>query len=335
VVMLVCVLFICIEALRGDIESAIMHFNGGMKTAMAQISQNPVVPGTGSFRRMERDILQSLCRIELLSTLFDNYPQWPYPLDLSQAVPHGFLDIKEARDSLIHIMNISIRYVRQTSTRRHGGRLTGQDHTRRAELLHVLTNWRTKLDSAVARLQATQMHIAAAQVLGLHHLITYIMLSRTSDRHETVADKLLPEFEKALNLAAELNVRTQQQSSTRTNTFILDMEIVSPTYFIASKCRHPKVRRRAIALLKTMQRREGFFDSNLAAALATRMVSIEEAHLTVLDGSEWPGDETRIYHTDIKAAFDADGTKYTTTFYLRPNGVNGPWKLLEEEIDAR
>ena len=335
VIMVVCVLFICIEALRGDIESAFMHFNGGMKTAMAEMSYSSVTTGSGPFKRMEQDILQSLCRVELLSTLFDNYPQWPYPLGLSEVIPCEFHDVKAARDSLIHIMNLTMRFIRQVSTRRHAGCLTYQDHTRRAELQQALSDWSTKLHSTMAKLPASQMHVASAQVLRMHYLVTYIMLSKNAKRHEAAADRLLPEFEKALDLATELNLRVQQQASMRTSTFILDMEIVSPTYFIASKCRHPEVRRRAIALLKTMRRREGFFDSDLAAALATRLMSTEEAHLTVFDGSEWPGEETRIHRTDIKAAFDADGTKYTTIFYLKPNGVDGPWKILEEEIDAR
>lgn len=333
VVMLVCVLFVCIEALRGDIDTAFMHVNQGMKTALEQISEDPTGDLVGSRKSIGHDILPSLFRIELLSALFGFKPaSWSYPLSLSQAVPHEFSSLKAARDSMIHIMNIIMRFMDDTRGRRYERAFTLHDQTRLADLQQALRSWSVKLDTVTAKLPTSQENTAAIQMLRLHRLIAYIYLTKGMSLEESVCDTFLPGFEQALGLAEGLCARLNEARNPR--IFMLDMEIVSPTYLIAVKCRQPQLRRRAISLLRTMHRREGFFDSDLAAAIAERVISIEEVHINVLDGTEWPREENRVHHTDIKAAFEVDEMKYSSIFYMRPDGINGPWKALEEEIEV-
>lgn len=47
--------------------------------------------------------------------------------------------------------------------------------------------------------------------------------------------------------------------------FTLDMSIIAPLYDISRRCRYPITRRRAISLLYRYPRREGIYDSVLAA----------------------------------------------------------------------
>ena len=159
------------------------------------------------------------------------------------------------------------------------------------------------------------------------------MLSRATEIEECASDSMLAEFETALAMAENIAERTRQlrrQSSVESNMFLLDMELVSPTYLVAVKCRHPRVRRRAIALLRTLRRREGFFDSALAAALAERLMNIEEADLTIYDGSEWPKERDRVHHTDVKTAMKPDGTKLRSIFFMKPNGLDAPWSTTQQ-----
>lgn len=63
---------------------------------------------------------------------------------------------------------------------------------------------------------------------------------------------------------------------TYTPRFRIDMEVIPMLYYVASKCRHPAIRREAIALLRDGARREGLWDGWAAAALAEEILTVEE-----------------------------------------------------------
>ncbi|TQN68335.1 Aspercryptin biosynthesis cluster-specific transcription regulator atnN [Colletotrichum shisoi] len=59
-------------------------------------------------------------------------------------------------------------------------------------------------------------------------------------------------------------------------SFSADLGIVPPLFVVATKCRHPVIRRQAIQLLKSSARREGMWDSELTARIGQWVASIEE-----------------------------------------------------------
>lgn len=60
-------------------------------------------------------------------------------------------------------------------------------------------------------------------------------------------------------------------------TFSLSLGIVPPLYLVAARCRDPVIRRRAIYLLSTCNRREGVWDSRLSSQVARYILEVEEA----------------------------------------------------------
>ncbi|UNI18989.1 hypothetical protein JDV02_005214 [Purpureocillium takamizusanense] len=59
-------------------------------------------------------------------------------------------------------------------------------------------------------------------------------------------------------------------------SFSADMGIVPPLFVVATKCREPRVRRQAILLLRSSARREGMWDSELAANIGQWVMEVEE-----------------------------------------------------------
>jgi hypothetical protein len=59
-------------------------------------------------------------------------------------------------------------------------------------------------------------------------------------------------------------------------SFSADLGIVPPLFVVATKCRHPLIRRQAIQLLKSSARREGMWDSELTARIGHWIAEIEE-----------------------------------------------------------
>lgn len=59
-------------------------------------------------------------------------------------------------------------------------------------------------------------------------------------------------------------------------SFSADLGIVPPLYVVATKCRDPRIRRQAVQLLRSSARREGMWDSELAANIGQWVMEIEE-----------------------------------------------------------
>ena len=60
-------------------------------------------------------------------------------------------------------------------------------------------------------------------------------------------------------------------------SFSTDLGIVPPLFFVATKCREPHTRRRAIRLLRSSARREGMWDSEMAARIGQWVMELEES----------------------------------------------------------
>ena len=65
-------------------------------------------------------------------------------------------------------------------------------------------------------------------------------------------------------------------------SFSFSPGVVSPLYVIMTRCRDPTIRREALLLLRTCKRREGLWDSALAATLGQKIINIEEGRACTL-----------------------------------------------------
>ena len=59
---------------------------------------------------------------------------------------------------------------------------------------------------------------------------------------------------------------------------------VPPLFLVATRCRDPNLRRQALEVLSQLNRRDGFWDSNLAATCAGLIIYSEELEITNLNG---------------------------------------------------
>lgn len=177
--------------------------------------------------------------------------------------------------------------------------------------------------------------MAGTRVLRLHMLISQIWTSTAPHREESKFDEFFPQFEEAIRIAETIlgiveNARhsTEQYNSNASSAFLSDMEVITPVYFIGMNCRHPVLRRTAVAALKHTIRREGLWDSYKAAAVAERIMQIEQVHLTRFDGSELPAVEDRLHNTNMPSEPGMFPTRFRWTFHAKPDGLFGDWKRM-------
>lgn len=335
VALLACILFVCIEFLRGDSEPAVKHFRSGMSIALNSLSNSTSVAAKDTLERIKEYMLPFFNRIELLANLFGEQASWDYPVELSETVPDEFNNMREARDSVVHIANLTVRFIKFMKWRKYT-RLVLPDHiARQAALLRQMDIWAATLDRMLLGESITERDLDAAKTLRIHQVVAAMWLKRCTTPEETANDESMRDFQTAVGLAESIQHvagSLEQRRALNSSSFLFDMEIVSPLYYVASKCRHPQIRRRAIAVLKRTQRREGLWDSDVAGAIAERQTEIEEANLTVLDGSELPAEEDRVHNIQITSEKGTLPKKHDLTIHMRPKGVDGPWHIWKEQL---
>ena len=145
----------------------------------------------------------------------------------------------------------------------------------------------------------------AARTLEISHSLAmmYLKVSTTYSNNDVTAwDWFTEDFEHIVDLATLILKSSNGDKFTKNRgpDFTLDMGIVAPLFVVASKCRHPIIRRKAVALLYAAPRQEGIWDSVLTARVAERLIGIEEAGLGNVDRCEDVPDWARIAEIDVK-----------------------------------
>ncbi|KAK7757195.1 hypothetical protein SLS62_000744 [Diatrype stigma] len=141
-------------------------------------------------------------------------------------------------------------------------------------------------------------------VLKMNQIMGFMLFVMTFADSEMGFDNFLPQFRMIVNLAMEVvgdeerraaakrcgNPQYCRHQSTQPDifgghdynarhikpSFSADLGIVPPLFVVATKCRDHLTRRQAIQLLRTSSRREGMWDSELAARIGMWIMAIEE-----------------------------------------------------------
>ncbi|KAF6808364.1 C6 zinc finger domain protein [Colletotrichum sojae] len=152
---------------------------------------------------------------------------------------------------------------------------------------------------------------AGIAVLKMFQIMSQILFLMTYSDSESQFDLFQPQFKAIVDLASEVVGDEERRAAARRcpdpalcphrhnhspdifgrheyNTyhikpsFSADLGIVPPLFVVATKCRHPVIRRQAIQLLSSSARREGMWDSELTARIGHWVADIEEEEDKVL-----------------------------------------------------
>lgn len=335
VTLLACILFVCVEFLRGDEEAARRHFQGGMAIMMDLISLPSAADKSLVSTGVTRDIMLPMFnRLEMLSTLFGNEPAWPYPVELPASVPVTFESIGQARDSIIHLMNLSLRFIRNV----HFSKFDPAPRSplalaEQAALLRHLSLWRERFSAYQTKHAAEQTSIEmyASNVLEIGRLVAKMWVSVALTPYECAHDAHMADFEAAVSLAEQLpNIASLHDQSDRYSTaFTLDVEMIGPIHWVSIKCRDPILRRRAVAVQRGTRRREGLWDAQVYAALAEHIIAVEEDGMKE---GELPSEKARVQHSMVERLPDAGPPDHLITLHTKPDGVYEETCVTQERI---
>jgi hypothetical protein len=343
VVLVACYIFSCFEALYGNYASASRHVASGIKLLSKKIGDNPQTYSTGKSTsgvsseegQIGDKLLYHFSRLDLQAATFDS--AW-IPRTISQEsmlkLPSAFSSLEQAR-LLLNVLLLRIMEFKRSEALGGGSKGEGgaQIAIVRQKLQHDSVQWSNAFECWRAQTSGSldRRHISSSRLLKVHILAGNIMLSVPEGAKETTFDQFLPLFQSIVSEVSHL-VSSPPPSKSHTELqryFSNELGIIPALYLTGVKCRDPVVRRKAQALLASSQRREGVWDSLLAAKVVEHIIAIEEGE-TVMRGCGDISEPARVFDMGIPIP-SPEARHLFVVFTRKPENDHNP-ETIEEKI---
>lgn len=297
--LLTCVLFVCIEYMQGKDKESLIHLEQG-RQLLTRINQRSNDP---DMECIVRHIVPLYTRLSLTSFLFGGSPvPIPDALKPQREIPAIFDSFDSMRHSLHDFMEQAFRFTQIARPAKNINDFLPPQTLKELEAEQDrLLSRLDKLNVAFSLFRASRSNSSPEKsllVLQMYLHAQHIWISTALSSSEVVYDNFLASFAAIVPLAAaylDLEAPLQhrslfrQQSSSRyqampeqlsvayASNFTFETHIIPPLYYVATKCRHPLIRRSALDLLKrNPSRRENLWRASVMGALAGHIVSLEE-----------------------------------------------------------
>ena len=369
IALIACVVFVCLEFLRGHFKTAQAHLESGLKVLREKqglSDENKDANDMVLFFKPSHDatddwIAEAFSRLQVQVELF------------RQSHRHRCLVLQFCNpgspNSVFHTINEAWQHIERSLNkifilteqgRRHrvsekpgagypSALLKYQQHVQ-----EELARWLATYDASRNYLQSHPSESFAYLVLCTYHTMANIMANVClwlDD--ECIFDRYTKDFVSLINHSAN-NRKTSLSSprflalsgsQTSTSRSVIDIGWIPPLYYTALKCRVHRVRLQAIRLLECTSHREGIWDAKIAACVARKVMDVEEkdfykdfdtANCFPLFSS--PGLEDLSLPTlpesyrihDVEVVLP-DGPTDNVLLYLRRKQKGGHWKKLKKE----
>ncbi|KAJ5765933.1 hypothetical protein N7520_005492 [Penicillium odoratum] len=318
-----CILFACVEFLRGDRKSGLAHISGAL--SFLELRQQTVL-----LSREEAALMSLIARLSLTQSLYGRprSVQFPDLLDLRKnpLLSHDgkFCTLIDARMEITFLLNSTLRFVRMAVYDCYPDPFTALAAQRSLQV--QLRNWSISFETFVEVSAPTTKDRRGACLLRIHHLMATIFVAASGafgNKQESAYDRYLSNFDNILTLMEDITSEDMEDESSHSSSFSLDMGLIPPLFFTAIKCRFPAVRRRAIALLRCAPRQEGLWDAIESAKAAELAMKFEEQHIVdSMLSCEAPIPEwARVHDVDIHEKDPSQFSKQLVILRWKPDGI--------------
>jgi AcrR family transcriptional regulator len=336
--LITCLLYIGIETMQGHIKEGYQLYDQGVKL-VSQIHARNQSSNANEFGFLGDVTLPVFVRMGIVSSIMTG-------LSLGIKSESGFVTDEQYHFDSVYDAYMSLhKLVLHCTTFAEGAfmrllRSDEEDTSKRVAqiLLHSrLDDWRRayqRLDDAQGLSRSTEYKGLAA-LFRMSWACASIIVRTAISKEQSIYDQHMDLFEEmvqdgALNLTATATADGSQPG------FTFEMGVGLPLFFVAIKCRQPRLRREAIRLLQQAPPMQGLFKSARAVYLASKAVELEEDRpftldLAAEDDQQLPDESRRV---EILLAV-GDPLPKDRIWFLRSHwdSERGGWRLVEESIE--
>jgi hypothetical protein len=141
----------------------------------------------------------------------------------------------------------------------------------------VLRQWKHALDR-FQLVEAPIIEMCTRNLLELYYHTSTVIIETYGAEHETVFDTCTDRFRTIVGLAESVTENWKKESMDFNILFSFDLGITPPMFFVASRCRHPVIRRRAVDMMLHSPFYHGIWQDRYSGLCARRMIEIEEGN---------------------------------------------------------
>lgn len=296
IVLICCILFVTFESLRGNYLTAGKHLQCGLKI-LSGSRQDPL---NSESRSEEIVSVMVELYVQVKSILDDNIDLCD-PTTGAVYVPERFSSPSEARNTLISITSLVFDIRPDAALNLKPLEQAEILSERQAYYLSLLQQWQVGFDDLLSHLSISMdsKDLNGAILLKIHHITISTFLDDYLTHLQCDLDRFLPQFKKIVSLAQSFVEATKETGISSGGHFLSPyMGIIAPLFVVATKCRDPGIRRAAVRLFPS-HRREGPWDSRVAAIITERVIAIEEEGLPDVNAAQDVPESSRIFEINL------------------------------------
>lgn len=270
-ILILCILFICIDFLRGDQKSAIDHCRHGIQilnwTADTELTRTYLRP--------------AFYRLSIFPYFFGASPgTFPCLEGPPLPLPASFNCLAEAHNTLCHLMARAIRLIRSADTYRLGLVSDSElrlDITYEQQIIDSsLDSWSVAFDAYKAVDPQSSPRNNTVYMLEIRLLVCRIWLAACLSREETVYDNHMDKFRAIVEFSDGAAKILGASDQNYRNTFNFEMGFGPFLVFVVIKCRCLELRIRALDLMTQLSpHREHCWDMSVMYLLGQRTIEVE------------------------------------------------------------
>lgn len=333
-----CLLFTCLDFLRGSSDTAMVHMKNGFQilNSLTEPPTSAAPQQISDSKAIREHVVPVFTRLNLLCILFGQSLPFRAFGESSPDIS-TFTSVEDGRVRLYDLINVVIRFIRAGRAKANAGDIQVTDLIEKIRYERLMERWYSLLLECISNSNAADKphEVAAINVMKLHYRTIYVFLSVCLSIEESASDLHTPDFEEIIHLG-ELIVsmppppgRPGQPNEQR--TFSFEMGIIPSLYFTTIKCRNPALRRRALSVLRKAPLREGLWMSHIASKVAERLIQVEESGMRSCDlvplglsmpfCSEDSSEELRFRSVDLLSSKLGDGLRPLHEVCLPPEAM--------------
>jgi hypothetical protein len=307
-VLLVSILFICVEFLRGNVEGAVSHLRHGINVLLSSTRHHP------SFFPIYR-------HLAIFPPFFSSGTLPDLPV-LDHSLGDDIHDLFKAQEAMDSLAFRTIKLVRAADHYRLGVIQSLQSTSLELEQIDLINDLDNFLFSTEKLRNETSNNEDVSLLLEMRWLVCKIWSSSCLAKNETVYDAHTHEFEKIINLAERVQ-KHQSVAMAQRSKFMFQMGYAPLLHFVVLKCRYLPLRLAAWSLTEALScQREALWDAKILNGIGKRIIEVEHGLELPFDStfasglsshSSLPADEERIRDSvltnETEISIDTDGVQ--------------------------
>ncbi|KAJ5912554.1 hypothetical protein N7504_001437 [Penicillium tannophilum] len=318
ITMALVLLFICFEQLRSGDAACMLHLTAGLRLLYWWRCRTNTYNKLQKYARPTLDFINdqitpalqrlrvqfSLC-MDSRHTLRDLGVPFCLP---PPAIPPSYSSLDLARRDYDRSMNYIFFIMKLDQS-------TDCPSPQRAPIT-VLRQWKAALDSSDLSEEPSILKDCTRKLLELYYYASTIIIQTYGAQSEAIFDNHTDQFQAVVDLAESVTETWRNGPQEFNLLFSFDLGITPPMFLVASRCRHPLIRRKAVDLMLRSPFYHGAWQDRYSGLCAQRIVEIEEENAGIIVDSVDVPESQRI--RKISADIQEEGAQIMMQFTRWP-----------------